>query len=135
MIQMIKKEVLDNFENSAKKILKLAIKLVSFVISCWLVIGMLAIGLIVPVEIVKFVTNTEWTKETKTVNIEKKNERAMGQHTPVIYSYPNVRNYESVSVMKREQEQFDLKNGLRNTRNTVSELRGLANGLEAFVSR
>ena len=69
MIQTIKKEIVDSFENSAKQILKLMIKFGSFVISCWVVLGMLAIGLMVPVQIVKFVTNTKWTKEAKTVNI------------------------------------------------------------------
>ena len=133
MIQEIKKKVSENVENLSKETRKLSVKLVSFVISCWLMIGTVAIGLVVQVQVAKSVMKSEWVKEAKASEIAKPVRRT-APSGPMGNSYSNIRNYGSTPVVRRSS-QPTLKGDLQSTRDTVSELRGLANGLRALATR
>ena len=130
MINDIKKEVSENIEHLTTKTRKMAVKLVSFVISCWLVIGTLAIGLIVPVQVAKSVMRIEWVKEAKAANVE----RPARQTTTQSYPYSTVRNYGSAPAI-RQQPQPTLRSGLQQTGDAVNQLRSLASGFRALASR
>lgn len=130
MVEEIQKEVSENIDRLAQKTKRLSVKLISFVISCWLVIGSIAIGLVAPVYLVKSVVKTEWLKEASAASVSPKIE--MRQAHP--YGTPwNARNY--APMAPRKVEPPSLKSGLRETGNTVSELKNLARGVKALMSR
>ena len=134
MIQEIKKEVEGNIENLTQKTRKLTVKLVSFVISCWLVIGTIGIGLVVPVQVARSVMKIDWIKEAKAAETVKPPQRGTTSSRAKVNRYLNIRDYGNTSNVKR-QVQPTLKNDLRNTRNAISEFRSLANGLRSLATR
>lgn len=132
MVQEIEKEVSEQIERLAQKTKRLSVKLVSFVISCWLVIGSIALGLVAPMYAVKSAMKIEWVKEASAANVSPRIE--MRQTPQIQYGTPwNARNY--TRETPRKVEPPALRSGLRETGNTLTELRNLARGVRQLMSR
>lgn len=130
MVQEIGKEVSGNIDRLTLKTQNLGIKLAGFIVTTWLLIGTLGIGIVAPVYVVKSLMKTEWVREAKAANVERSSERA----PRISAAYPNVRYYGYAQV-RRQDPQPTLKSGLRETRDTLSEVRSLSRGVRALVSR
>lgn len=122
MFNVIQKEVAGNIDKWIQMTQKLSIKLAGFVISCWLIIGSIGIGLVAPVYVAKALMDTRWISE------------AQASVTPVVQTrwQQEPRRYirPSIVTMKRPV----LSEGLHEVTANVNEVRRLSQGLTALVS-
>ena len=125
MVNEVKKKVSGSIEGLAGKTQRLSIRLLSFVISGWLIIGTVVIGFAVPAYVGKVLFKTRYAQASvaseSTVNagtklvIQPKDRYALRSYR---YSGPS-----------------GFRKGLRETRDTVNEFRQLIRGFTSFASR
>ena len=129
MIEEIKKEVKANLE----KLTKQTVKLVSFVISCWLVIGTVVIGVAAPVQVASSIMKIDWNKESTARDVDV-DDWARGEIAPRgrrVYPYQDTQTY-GYAPVRRQYPQSSLRSDLRQTRGVMSEVRDLT---RAFTNR
>jgi len=134
MVKEIQKEVADNIDRLIQKTRKLSVKLFSFVISCWLIIGTVGIGLVAPVYVVKSLMKIQWTGG---VHASVSSEQKLVAANPRPMSRPGWYQIDDRYLMRSKLPGRNptLGEGLRDTTNTVSEFRRLVNGFASFVNR
>ena len=122
MFNVIQKEVTGNIDKWIQMTQRFSIKLAGFVISCWLIIGSIGIGLIAPVYVAKALMKTQWVGE------------AQASTTPEVqprWHQENRRDMRpSIVTVKRPI----LSAGLREVTTNVNEIRRLSQGLTSLVS-
>ena len=114
MVSEICKKISENLERLSAKTKVLSVKLVSFVISCWLVIGSLMFGIVLPVYVVKFAVKAYGSVETKAANVlleqQPVNKELMRQR--YYQARLSLRNY-GVTPVRLQETQSALKSGIR----------------------
>ncbi len=132
MFQEIKKELLANVTEGCKKLIRLGVKFVIFVLACWMTIGALAIGILVPLGVIQSVS-TQKTVETTQISEPAISETV--QTGPVVsrMNYANPAPLQTSVSVRRNVRQPDLRSQIRETRGTVSDIRNLGNSIESLV--
>ena len=120
MTNEIENQVSANIEKVEVKLRKLGIKLVSMMVSLWLIVGSIAMGLVFPAYLVRQAARFQWTKEaeagTDRINQYQKEPRvSVSESAYQQYRYPRT-GYSG-------QNQVNVQSGIRNFTNTLNEAR------------
>ena len=134
MVQEIEKEVAENIDRLTLKAKRLGVKFVSFIITSWLVIGTFGIGIVAPVYVVRSVMKINWIKEAQAANVSSEKRPEITSGNAVMTSRWAQSNY-AYSTLRKPVPQASVKGRLRETTDTVSQLRSLASGVKSLVSR
>jgi hypothetical protein len=122
MVKEIKSSVHQHINQSEQKVKRLGVKLVSIMISCWMIVGSTALGIVLPAYLVKQAVSFKWTKEAE-AGVEK---------AKIIKREPTItlssRAYQpvyqsSLSRANSSGERTDPRNNIRNMTNTLNETR------------
>jgi len=136
MVSEIHKEVSENLEKLNKKTKTLSVKLLGFVISCWLVIGSFMVGIVAPVYLVKSVMKVHWMGEAQAASGTEK--PAVVNPVPVqqqsFYQARITMGQGSYKPIVKQEPQPSLKRNLQQTGDVVTQLRSLASGLRSLAS-
>ena len=127
MVKEIEKEILGHLDWLVSRFKSLAVKFIGFVVTCWLVIGAIWIGLVLPVSLVK--VNLSHGSEARVVIARDEMRKQVSDYrmSPV----PGRVNYQNPVAVKRNQPV--MKDEIRNVTNTVNELRRFNQGVESLV--
>ena len=134
MVQEIEKEVAENIDRLTLKVKRLGVKFVGFVITSWLVIGTFGIGIVAPVYVIRSVMKINWIKEAQAANVSSEKKTEITSGNAVMTSRWAQSNY-AYSPLRNPAPQASVKGRLRETTDTVSQLRSLASGVKSLVSR
>lgn len=104
MIQAIENEVIDGVGRYETRVRKLAIKLTSLIVSCWVIVGSTALGILLPAYVAVKVMRVREPKITVSERVYQQNPRQV--------------NYSKPSGIK-----VNLQSGLRTMTNTLNEAR------------
>ena len=124
MVNEVKKEVSGNIEGLESKTKKFGVKLISFAVTCWLIVGTVVVSFVVPGYIVQTLVKVQWQDE------------AEASVTPVTKPVQviQLKDRYSLRADRYEAPSF-LRKGLRDTTDTVSEFRRLVRGIASFQGR
>ena len=129
MVKEIEKEILGHLDWLVLRFKSLAVKFIGFVVTCWLVIGAVWIGLVLPVFLVK--VNLFHGNEAKVVISRDVMRKQVNDYR--VNTVPNRVRYQVPMVRKRSTNQAVVKDEIRNVTNTVNELRRFNQGIESLV--
>ena len=73
MIQQIEQSVYQHLDSFEQRIKRISVKLVSMILSCWMIVGSTALGVMLPAYLVTKVLSIKWPKQTE-AGIEKAKE-------------------------------------------------------------
>lgn len=130
MFNEVKKEVIGNIEGLANKTQRFSVRFLSIIVSYWLIIGTIVIGLVVPVYVVKSLIKVRWAGEAQAsvgiVNsIPKQTVQPKTAETKDRYS----------SQANRYGGASSFRKGLNETTDTMNEFRHLVRGIASFRGR
>ena len=113
MVQAIRKEVMGLLGKWIQKIRKFAVKSVGLLVSIWILGGVLGIGIMGPVYLARVFLKDHGSKAKLSQVVVSERIR------------PSVQRYQPVYRIQGSQVRNDqtLRNGIREVRNTASELR------------
>ena len=134
MIYEIQKQVETNIDQWTQATRRMSVRLIGFVISCWLVIGTIGIGLVVPVYLVNSMRHKATKEPQRNEGLER---RQMGNISlgRGIQAKQSLLADRYVGYGQPARTGVVVKRNLQDTRDTVSELRSLMSGLSAFGKR
>lgn len=129
MFKEIEKEILAHLNWLVSHFKFLAVKLIGFVFTCWLVIGAIWIGLVMPVSLIKpDLLHGNEAKITVSRDVMRK-QLDDYRMNPV----PHRISYQVPRVVNKRTNEPVIKNEIRNVTNTVNELRRFNQGVESLV--
>ena len=113
MVQEIQKEVMGLLGKWIQDIRRFAVKFVGLLVSIWILAGVLGIGIMGPVYLAKFLLKSNGLKASQDQAIVSERIR------------PSIQRYQPVYRIQASQARKDrtLRDGVREARNTASELR------------
>ncbi len=129
MVKEIEREILGHLDWLVSRFKSLAVKFIGFVATCWLLIGMIWLGLVLPVSLVKgniFKGNDSKVIVAKEALKKQANDYQMS-------SVSNRVNYQVPVVVRKTASQPVIRNEIRDVTNTLNELRRLGSGVESLV--
>ncbi|MBI5308389.1 MAG: hypothetical protein HZB37_08700 [Planctomycetes bacterium] len=124
-------QVIKKFNDSFKK---LSIWLIGIVISSWMIVGAVSLGVVIPALLVKTIVCSGWQKEAQ-AGIEKERPRSLADWQSRASGQGQSRNQapmvrRSYIQSEANQPRFGLRDGLRETGNNVREVRRFLDVLE-----
>ena|SRR3989338_5201584 len=129
MVKEIEQAVLGNLDWLVTRFKSLAVKLIGFVLTCWLVIGAIWTGLVLPVSLVK--GQMVHGNEAKVV-IAREVLRKQ-RNNDQVNRVPNQVHYQVPMVVRNNANQPVARNEIRNATNTLNELRRFGSGVESLM--
>lgn len=129
MVKEIEQAVLGNLDWLIIRFKLLTVKLIGFVLTCWLVIGAIWIGLVMPVSLIK--PNLLHGNEAKITVSRDVMRKQIDDYrmNPVSHRI----NYQVPTVVSKRTNEPVIKNEIRSAANTVNELRRFNQGVESLV--
>ncbi len=131
MVKEIEKEILGHLDWLVTRFKSLAVKLVGFVVTCWLVIGAIWMGLVLPVSLIK--GNVFKASEAKVIFSKDVMRKQVNDYQ--VNRVPHRINYQVPVAVRKSVNQPVVKDEIHNATNTVNELRRFGQGIESLVSR
>jgi len=131
MVKEIEKEILGHLDWLVTRFKSLAVKLVGFVVTCWLVIGAIWMGLVLPVSLIK--GNVFKVNEAKVIVSKDVMRKQVNDYR--VNTVPYRASYQVPVAVRKSVNQPVVKDEIRNVTNTVNELRRFGQGIESLVSR
>ena len=131
MVKEIEKEILGHLDWLVTRFKSLAVKLVGFVVTCWLVIGAIWMGLVLPVYLIK--GNLFKASEAKVIVSKEALRNQVSDYQ--VNRVANRVSYQVPVVVRKSASQPVMKDKIHNATNTVNELRRFGQGIESLVSR
>ena len=129
MFKEIEKEILAHLNWLGSGFKFLAVKFIGFVVTCWLVIGALWIGLVIPVSLMK--PNLLHGNEARIIVSRDAMRRQINDYR--MNPAPNRISYRVLPVEQKRTNEPVIKSGIRSAANTVNELRRFNQGVESLV--
>ena len=130
MFKEIEQAVLGNLEWLFSRVRSLSVKLVGFVVMCWLVIGVVGIGLVLPVTFV--IGKMDKGNQDGRV-LGNSGQGGVGSYQ--VYSAKNRLNLGQVRNSGSGQGYTQIKNEMQRANDSVNELRRFGKGIESLISR
>ncbi len=135
MFQDIKKELQVSTKDGMKKLVQNTVKLTIFVISCWMFLGVLAIGIFVPVYVFQVLKSPKEMSAIQVVNdgpgdFQRKVQK---ERTVSILNRQEPRMSQQRVSTRNDFSQGNLRDQIMETRNVIDETRRLGNGFSNFV--
>ena len=129
MVKEIEQTVLGNLDWLVTRFKLLSVKLIGFVLTCWLVIVAIWTGLVLPVSLVK--GQMVHGNEAKVV-IAREVLRKQ-RNNDQVNRVPNQVHYQVPMVVRNNANQPVARNEIRNATNTLNELRRFGSGVESLM--
>jgi len=126
MVKEIEQAVLGNLDWLVTRFKSLAVKLIGFVLTCWLVIGAIWTGLVLPVSLIK--GQMVHGNEAKEVLRKQSDDYLVNRAANRVH-------YQAPMVVRNSAAQPVARNEIRNATNTLNELRYFTNGIESLVKQ
>ena len=120
MTYEIESQVSINVKKIDTKLRKLGVRLVSIMVSCWLIVGSITIRLMLPAYLVKQAASFQWTKEA-VADTERTSQRQREPKVTVSESAYQQRQYPRTGYSG--QNQMSAQNSIRSVTNTLNEAR------------
>ena len=131
MVKEIEQAVLGNLDWLVTRFKSLAVKLIGFVFTCWLVIGAIWTGLVLPVSLVK--GQMVHGHEAKVIVAKEVLRKQSDDY--LVNRVPNRVHDQAPMVVRNNAAQPVARNEIRNATNTINELRYFTNGIESLVKQ
>jgi hypothetical protein len=132
MIKAIEQTVLGNLNWLVSRFKSFSVKFVGFVVTCWVVIGAIWIGLVLPVNLIN--VKMFHRNEAKVV-VSKEALSKQGSDYRVNTVASRSSYQVPVSISRVSNNKPVIRDEIRNVTNTVNELRRFGQGVESLVSR